>query len=49
MEMNKTPTSFRLSQKAKRLIRALAKRMGVSQTAVLEILVREKAKREGVE
>ena len=44
----KRPTSVRLTEEAKRLLAALAKKLGVSQAAVLEIAVREKARREGV-
>lgn len=47
---SKTPPSgFRLSEEARRLLAALAERMGVSKTAVMEIAIREKAKREKVE
>lgn len=42
-------SSVRLSSEAKRLQAALAKRLGVSQTAILELAIREKAQREGVE
>lgn len=42
--MKKGATSFRLSGEARRLLRELAEFLGISQTAVLEILVREKAK-----
>jgi predicted transcriptional regulator len=41
-------TSMRLSSEAKRLIALLAKKLSVSQAAVLELAIREKAKREGV-
>lgn len=41
-------TSMRLSPEAKRLLVALAQKLGVSQTAILELALREKAKREGV-
>ena len=41
-------TSLRLSIEAKRLLRALADKSGVSMTAMLELMIREKAKREGV-
>jgi predicted transcriptional regulator len=44
----KNPTSIRLSDEAKRLLALLADQLGISQVAVLEILIREKAKREGV-
>ena len=44
----KYPTSLRLSPEAKRLLVALAERLGISQTAVVEIAIREKAERENV-
>ncbi len=40
-------TSMRLSE-AKRFLALLAQRLGASQTAVLALALREKAKREGV-
>jgi predicted transcriptional regulator len=46
--MKKNPTSIRLSDEAKRLLALLAEAFGISQVAVLEILIREKAKKEGV-
>ena len=46
--MKKLPTSLRLSPEAKRLLAALAERLGVSQSAVIELAIREKADREGV-
>jgi len=42
----KTPTTFTLSPEAKRLIRALATAKGISMSAVVELAVREYAKRE---
>ncbi|NDJ59819.1 MAG: ribbon-helix-helix protein, CopG family [Chloroflexi bacterium] len=44
----KKKTSYSLSEEAKRLLALLAEKLGVSQTAVLEILIREKAKQEDV-
>lgn len=41
-------TSVRLSSEAKRLLADLGKKLGISQAAVLEIAIREKAKRESV-
>jgi hypothetical protein len=41
-------TSMRLSVEAKRLLAVLAHKCSISQAAVLEIAIREKAKREGV-
>jgi hypothetical protein len=46
--MNKRSTSIWLSAEGKRLLGLLAQRMGVSQSAVLELLIREKAKREKI-
>jgi hypothetical protein len=44
----KAPTSFRLSTEALRLIRALADLKGLSMASVLEVAVRELARREGI-
>jgi hypothetical protein len=40
--------SFRLTTHALRLLAQAAKRAGVSQTAILEIAIRQLAKREGI-
>jgi predicted transcriptional regulator len=45
---NKRLTSIRLSPEAKRLLADLAKKLSISQSAVLELAIREKARREGV-
>ncbi len=45
----KIPIGPRLSETAVDLIKALADSKGVSQAAILEMAVREMAKREGVE
>jgi len=42
------PTSHRLSDEARRLLALLAEKLSISQTAVLELAIREKAKREGI-
>lgn len=42
------PTSVRLTLECIRLRNALAKKMGISRTAVLEIAVREMAERRGI-
>jgi predicted DNA-binding protein len=42
------PTSIRLSEEARRLRKALAEHMGISETAVLEILIREGAEKRGI-
>jgi predicted DNA-binding protein len=47
--MKDKSTSFRLSLEAKRLLKELSKKQGISQAAVLEILIREKAKAENIE
>ena len=44
----KPPTSHRLSDEARRLLAVLAEKLGVSQTAVIELAIREKARRERV-
>ena len=44
----KHSSSIRLTLEAKRLLRALAAQSGISMTAMLELMIREKAKREGV-
>lgn len=45
----KKATSIRLSQEAKDLLAKLSTKLGVSQTAVLELSIRQTAKQEGVE
>lgn len=42
------PTSHRLSDEARRLLALLAEKLGISQTGILELAIRDKAKREGV-
>mgnify|MGYP003579923691 CR=1 FL=1 len=42
------PTSHRPSQEARRLLALLAEKLSISQTAILELAIREKAKRERV-
>jgi predicted transcriptional regulator len=44
----KKNTSVRLSENAQRLIKLLAEKLGVSQTAILELAIRCLAKREGL-
>jgi hypothetical protein len=44
----KQPTSHRLTAEALDLLAALAQTWGISQTAVLEVMIREKARDEGV-
>ena len=46
--VNKVPNNVRLTPYAKRLLAALAKESGLTQTAVIETAIREKAKRDNV-
>lgn len=48
MTTNKRSTSMRLSQTADRLIEAVAKKLGVSKAAVMEMAVRAFAEQHGV-
>lgn len=45
----KRATSVRLTDEARRLLERLAAKMGVSQAAVLEVAIREKARKEKVD
>jgi predicted DNA-binding protein len=45
--MAKKKTSIRLSSEAKALLEQLSKKLGISQSAVLEIAIRTFAKQEG--
>jgi predicted DNA-binding protein len=45
---NKKATSMRLTPEALRLLELLAQKGGISQAAVVETLIREKAKREKI-
>lgn len=45
----KPAISFRLTEKAQALLVRIAEAMGISQAAVIETLIREKAKAEGIE
>lgn len=47
--MSKQPTSVRLSDTAKRLVKKIAAKLGISQAAVLEIAIREKAEKERIQ
>jgi len=47
--MNKTGTSFRLSDTARELIESLTQKLGVSKTDVVEIAIRELAQSKGVQ
>ena len=44
----KKPTSIRLSEDGKRLRKELAKKLGLSESAVVELAIRRLAKMEGV-
>lgn len=48
-EKRKIKTSFSLSVECKRLIVLLSERLGISQTSVIEMLVREKSRRESID
>jgi hypothetical protein len=47
--MTKKKTSHNLTLEALRLLKAIAQKYGISQTAVLELMIREKAKVEQIE
>jgi hypothetical protein len=47
-EREKTPTSFRLTTRALRLLEELTVRTGIGRSACLEVAIREIAKREGI-
>ena len=44
----KSKTSIKLSREAKQLLVLLAKHLGVSQSAIYELAIREKAERHGI-
>jgi hypothetical protein len=48
MATNKKLSGVRFTDQGKKLLEALAEHMGISQTAVLETLIRDRAKLEGV-
>ena len=43
----KIQTSLRMSQEAKRLLKQLSEKLGVSQSAIIELAIRKLAKQEG--
>ncbi len=49
VNMVKKQTSIRMSDTAKELVVLLAERLGISQSAVLELAIRTLAKREGIQ
>jgi len=48
VNMTKKKTSIRYSDEAKTLIEKLSKKLGISQSAVLELAIRALAKQEGI-
>lgn len=44
----KKATSFRLSAESMMILAKLSKKYGVSMTAILELIIREKATKEGI-
>jgi hypothetical protein len=48
MRPKKTPTSFRLTAQALRLLDKLAVRTGIGRRACVELVIRELAERKGV-
>lgn len=48
MNSRKTPSAFRLTTKGKSLLRLLAEKLGVNQTAVVEMAIRQMAEREKI-
>jgi predicted transcriptional regulator len=49
MATTKKPTAVRLTDDGKLLLEKMAKRLGVSQTAIMEMAIREMAERRGVD
>jgi predicted transcriptional regulator len=49
LDKRKTPKAFRLSDDGEELLTELARRLGVKQTAVIELALRRMASAEGVE
>ena len=48
MDKKTRPTSLRLSEDGKQLRKLLAKKLGLSESAVVELAIRKLAEREGV-
>jgi hypothetical protein len=46
--MGKKHTSYRISDEGKRLIKVLAQMLGITETAIVEIAVREMAEKKGI-
>lgn len=49
MKKETKPTTFRLTTEARRLLKWLAQKKGLSMTAVLETVIRKEAKEEGLD
>jgi hypothetical protein len=49
MDTQRKAATFKLSEKARALLIDLARRRGISQAAVLELLIRAEAKKDGGE
>jgi len=45
---NKNPTTIRFTPTARELVKKLSESLGVTRSAVIEMSIREKAKREGI-
>jgi len=45
----KNPTTIRFTPRARELLVKLAESLGVSRTSVIEMAIREKAKKEGIQ
>lgn len=48
-KLNASSTSFRLTDEARMLLEAIARRRGVSKASVLEWIIREKAEALGID
>lgn len=46
--MEKKPTSFRLTETARKLLQVLARMLGISKTGIIEIAIRRMARGEGI-
>jgi predicted DNA-binding protein len=47
-DVPKRATSFRLSTRARELLSAIAKKLGITQSGCLELMIRDRAEREKV-
>jgi hypothetical protein len=48
MRQGRTPLTMRITDEGKRLLELMSERRGVSQTAVVEQLIRDEAERKGL-